>query len=119
MREISNWGREFQVWQYSVSHSILLLRSFHPQNYSTRIDIAFPGVELMHVNSSYDSLRLSELTASEASEFMLSRGIEQLRGTLFLLNEGEGYVQASSCHWHEDNGDHHTASKFGPLRGTP
>lgn len=118
MNKIVSWDREFQVWQYSVSHSVLMLRSFHPQRYETRIDVAFPAVELMHLQPSYQGLSISRLAGAESLAFLHQRGLPPGSGKLFLLNDGDGYVQAADCQWHEDQGDHHTPSRFGPLRGT-
>ena len=118
MHELVSWNRKFQVWHYSVSHSVLLLRSFQPQVHETRIDVAFPAVALMHLRPSYQELRITRLDDDECSEFMQQRDINPAHGTLFLLNGGEGYVQAADCQWHEDYGDHHAPSRFGPLRGT-
>lgn len=118
MEQIATWSRKFQVWQYSVSHSVLLLRSFHPRLYETRIDVVFPAVELMHLQPSYSTLEITRLDGMEASKFLSHRDITPKRGTLFLLNQGEGYVQAAQCQWHEDHGNHHTPSHFGPMRGT-
>lgn len=118
MLTIASWERDFQVWHYSVSYSVLLLRSFDPQLYETRIDIVFPAVELLHLKPSYQELHITKLDSNEISDFLRPHGVSPRRGTLFLLNDGDGYVQAADCQWHEDNGDHHTPSRFGPLRGT-
>lgn len=118
MEKIASWGRKFQVWQYSVSHSVLLLRSFHPQNYGTRVDVAFSDVALMRLQSSYDTLVIHRATEEERREILGKEAGLITHGCLFLLNEGTGYVQAARCVWHEDEGDHRSPSKFGPLRGT-
>ncbi|MDT0342904.1 hypothetical protein [Streptomyces litchfieldiae] len=116
MREIAKWPRKFQVWQYAVSHSVLLLRSYHPQQYETRIDIAFSDVSLMKLKSSFDSLSVHQADPEEASEILADNFPSY--GFLYLLNDGEGYVHAANCSWHEDHGHHKTPSHFGPLRGT-
>ncbi|MBO8195213.1 hypothetical protein ITI46_26710 [Streptomyces oryzae] len=120
MKPITHWDREFQVWQYSVSHSKLLLRSFDPDEYETRIDVLFPAVELMMLRPAFETLAIQELSTTEAQDFLVDRRAPQPQpwGTLYVINDGEGYVQAASCKWHEDEGDHHTPSRFGPLRGT-
>ncbi|MFF4405328.1 hypothetical protein ACFY2W_31185 [Streptomyces sp. NPDC001262] len=118
MQEIASWNRKFQVWQYSVSHSVLLLRSYHSQRYSTRIDVAFPAVDLMHLKPSYERLSIRHATQGERDEILGSDASQLKHGSLFLLNDGEGYVLAAQCLWHEDTGDHHSPSQFGPLRGT-
>ena len=113
-----HWDRRFQIWQYTVSHSGLLLRSFHPSEYESRVDIFFASVGLMMVKPSYAPLEITTLPHDAALEFLDERKmhVTEWRGDLFVLNDGEGYVQAAACEWHEDRGDHHTPSKFGPLR---
>ncbi|WP_157868473.1 hypothetical protein [Streptomyces caatingaensis] len=118
MQKVISWERKFQVWQYSVSHSVLLLRSFHPQKYTTRIDVAFPAVTLMHLQPSYETLSVRQATEEERLRILGATAEKITHGNLFLLNEGEGYVHAADFSWHEDSGDHHTPSSFGPLRGT-
>ncbi|WP_052851295.1 hypothetical protein [Streptomyces avicenniae] len=116
MNEIGSWDRTFQLWQYSVSHSLLLLRSFHPQRYSTRIDVAFASVSEMKVAATYERLTVQEAEGRLAHDTL---GREPLgHETVYLLNGGAGYVCATRCAWHEDDGNHKTPSKFGPLRGT-
>ncbi|RMI42044.1 hypothetical protein [Streptomyces triticirhizae] len=116
MRELVGWQRKFQVWQYSVSHSVLLLRSTPTQEHPTRIDVAFSDVTVMRVRDSFASLLLSETTPEQAAAYASPDDIR--RRNLYLINDGEGYVAAGNCAWHEDEGNHRTPSRFGPLRGT-
>ncbi|WP_146075065.1 hypothetical protein [Streptomyces sp. Ru73] len=118
MKEVASWERKFQVWQYSVSHSTLLLRSVHPQLYETRIDILFPAVSFMQLRPSYDTLTISEADESETEELLPSGVNASEPGNLYVINHGQGYVMAPKCSWFEDQGDHRAPSKFGPLRGT-
>lgn len=51
---------------------------------------------------------------------MLGQRFAQLSNVpLYVINGGECYVCAGRVNWHEDTGDHHAPSAFGPLRGTP
>lgn len=119
MEKIIEWDRKFQVWQYSVSHAKLLLRSFDPDQYGTRIDLLFLAVELLLLKPSFSNLSVMKASIPEADAFLTPRGIHRSpHGHLFVINDGEGCVQAATCLWHEDQGDHHTPSRFGPLRGT-
>lgn len=118
MAKIAVWEREFQVWQYSVSHSSLLLRSVNVEGFETRIDVLFTAVELMHLRPYCARLEISEATSMERGNILDGQLAAELPGTLYLFNGGEGYVLARRCSWHEDLGDHHAPSKFGPLRGT-
>ncbi|MBX9393033.1 hypothetical protein K4749_05395 [Streptomyces sp. TRM72054] len=118
MEKVIEWEREFQVWQYSVSHSTLLLRSVNVEGFETRIDVLFTAVELMHLQPYCARLEISEATSEEKGEILGDQLAAKIPGKLYLLNGGEGYVLARRCAWHEDLGDHHSPSKFGPLRGT-
>ncbi len=119
MEKVASWERKFQVWQYSVSHSLLLIRSFHPQRYETRIDFLFNSVEIMHVQPTYQTFRVDLASTQEAQVTLGDRFTEFSNVPLYVINDGEGYVCARRASWHEDAGDHHTPSAFGPLRGTP
>lgn len=118
MEKIVEWRRAFQVWQYSVSHSTLLLRSVNVEGFDTRVDVAFMAVELMHLQSDYGYLEIREADSEERERILGTRSSEQATARLYLLNGAEGYILARRCSWHEDLGDHHAPSKFGPLRGT-
>jgi hypothetical protein len=118
MEKVAIWERDFQIWQYSVSHSMLLLRSAAEGDLETRIDVLFAAVELMHLQPLYHRLEINEANDEERVEVLGDRLSEIIPGKLFLINGGEGYVVARRCSWHEDLGDHHAPSRFGPLRGT-
>ncbi|MER7132056.1 hypothetical protein [Streptosporangium saharense] len=118
MQKIVEWYRKFQVWQYSVSHSTLLLRSVNIVGSSTRIDAVFAGVELMRIRPMYNELIIFRVEDDEKEVMLAGEPKEVIRKSLFLLNGKDSYVVAGGFSWHEDAGDHHTPSKFGPLRGT-
>lgn len=119
MPELVEWEREFQVWHYSVSHSTLLLRSVDVEGFETRIDVLFASVELMHLRPVFARLNIAEAPEAERGSVLGGNNSEMsLHGNLYVINDGEGYVLARRCTWHEDFGDHHAPSKFGPLRGT-
>ncbi|MEU9887493.1 hypothetical protein [Sphaerisporangium sp. NPDC051011] len=115
---LADWRRPFQVWNYTVSHSTLLLRSVHVEGFDTRIDVAFANVGLMLLRSSYNSLSVFKADEAEKEELAAHQPVELDGMSLFLLNDRTSYVLAANCAWHEDHGDHHTPSRFGPLRGT-
>ncbi|MEV8637569.1 hypothetical protein AB0395_38595 [Streptosporangium sp. NPDC051023] len=118
MQKIAEWHRGFQVWQYSVSHSTLLLRSVNVAGFSTRIDVVFVGVELMLIRPTYSKLIIFCVEGDEKREILVNESEEVIGKQLFLLDGKASYVVAGGFSWHEDAGDHHTPSRFGPLRGT-
>jgi hypothetical protein len=111
---VHSWDREFQVWCYTVSYSQLLLRSLEADT-TSRIDVLFSNVYLMHLKPSF-----SRLFIEVAPHDWLREPVElpaRALVNLYLINHGEAYVLATHCQWHEDEGDHHSPSRFGPLRG--
>jgi hypothetical protein len=118
MEKIAEWHRSFQVWQYSVSHSTLLLRSVNVEGFDTRIDVVFTNVELMLIKPVYDHLRIDLGDNKDKERAMRNPSEYTTKKELYFLNGESSYVIAGKVAWHEDHGDHHTPSKFGPLRGT-
>jgi hypothetical protein len=115
VHRLIQWEREFQVWHYTVSYSQLLLRSLGHDDRDTRVDILFSNVYLMHLRPAFAQLRIDLADDDWTRDAVaLPRGVP---AKWYVLNEDEGYVLATDCQWHEDRGDHHSPSKFGPLRG--
>lgn len=84
-------GREFQVWDFWVSHSQLLIRS--PQNLGdkqpTNIDVRFIGVEYMELPGGGFSLEIEEAQSAD-KEFVklrIGRDIDS-EDTLYILKCG-------------------------------
>jgi hypothetical protein len=118
VKKIVAWDREFQVWHYSVSHSTLLLRSFDPDLYDTRVDVVFPAVSLMCLEPTYSGLEIHQAGDNEISAVITAERELNTGGSVYLLNGGRGYVCAAKVAWFEDEGDHRAPSRFGPLPGT-
>jgi hypothetical protein len=66
--------REFQLWEYRVSHGSLLIRSPAGPESETSIDIIFVGVEYLAAPR-----QLGEITISEADEIEIGR-LEEILG---------------------------------------
>lgn len=114
-----SWPRRFRLWHYSVSYTQLLMRSLDAERDPRRIDILFSNVEWMQVAALYETMAIEELISPDPrwSEMPLRRPSNEKR-KVFLLNGGPDLVIATHCQWHEDDGDAHTPSRFGPLRRT-
>jgi hypothetical protein len=113
---IASWRRDFRLWHYSVSYSQLLLRSLNAAAQPRRIDLLFSNVEHMRIDAKYDQLAIEEVSSSDPR--LGESGIQPKHGKIFLVNGGPHLVIATHCQWHEDEGGAHSASEFGPLRGT-
>ena len=105
--------RQFQLWRYTVSHSQLLLRSNKGDDYSTRLEVLFKGVDWMSLPTILDGLEIGECgpdslptiketcfvpNASHHRCFQVSTSVER------------GFVVASSVFVAEDDGDYSTPS---------
>lgn len=67
-------GREFQLWEYHVSHGSLLIRSPAGPGFEVSIDIICIGVEYLAAPR-----HLGEITVSEASADEIEK-LEQILG---------------------------------------
>jgi hypothetical protein len=67
-------GREFQLWEYHVSHGSLLIRSPAGPKFKTSIDIICVGVDYLSA-----SRHLGEIFVSTASDAELRR-LEEILG---------------------------------------
>lgn len=110
---LARWERSFRVWHYSVSYQQLLLRSL-TENSPTRVDVLFSNVNFMHIPTNFERFEVHE----DEQFTMPGVEIESPRGKWFIVNDGVGYIHATHCQWHEDEGNSMTPSRFGPLRHT-
>ena len=60
-------NREFNIWEYHVSHGSLLLRSPKRENFDTNVDIIFAGVEYISGPTILGFLEFSKPTEAERS----------------------------------------------------
>lgn len=117
--EMFRSDRYFQVWQYTVGHRRLLLRSSRDRPPQTRIDIHFGNVDLMLLRSGYDGLVIRRADDEECERVGLDHGLEVSPGRLFLLGRDlRSFVVSAPPQWHEDEGGMDDPSWFGPMRGT-
>ncbi|MEU5083690.1 MULTISPECIES: hypothetical protein [Streptomyces] len=117
--EMFRSDRYFRVWQYSVGHRRLLLRSSRDMPPATRIDIHFANVDLMLLRPHYDGLVIHRADAGECEKAGLDYGVEVKPGRLFVLGDGlRSFVVSAPPQWHEDEGTMDDPSWFGRMRGT-
>ena len=114
--EIINSEREFQIWQYTVGHRQLLLRSTKSPDFPTRIDVFFKGVSELHLPTAFSGLSIREASDRDIRELCgllnsqsLAKGVKvfKLQGIDFL-----GYVAALIVVCHEDEGGYYEPSFF-------
>jgi hypothetical protein len=101
-------GRHFQLWNYQVSHAMLLLRSPKDADHSTRVEIAFKNVRAIKLPTRLDDLAISVADESSAQSIRAEAGALKEGGEVFLI-EGvgtKGYVIAGIAFGQEDEGDY-------------
>ncbi|WP_329410825.1 hypothetical protein OG802_14695 [Streptomyces sp. NBC_00704] len=117
--ELFRSDRYFKVWQYTVGHRRLLLRSSRDRPPETRIDVHFGNVDLMLVRPGYQGLVIRRADDGECERVALDHGLEVRPGRLYLLGRDlKSFVVSAPPQWHEDDGAMDDPSWFGPLRGT-
>ncbi|MFI1470127.1 hypothetical protein [Streptomyces wuyuanensis] len=121
--------RYFEVWQYSVGHGRLLLRSTRdrpPATASstrrpTRIEVHFTGVGLMLLGPAYEGLVVRSATDEESSTVLRDRGIEleECQYVFALADDPSmGFGVSAPPQGHEDGGGVDDPSWFGHMVGT-
>lgn len=105
--------RRFQVWEYSVSHAQLLLRSVRDGDHPTRVDVLFKNVGYMALPSAFMVDVIEELTGDELAMLEgLAAGALRDGRTAFRLAtaDGEGLVVAGVMVSAEDELESHEPS---------
>ena len=82
--------RRFQVWEYQMSHGMLLVRSSRSPEQATNIDLLFVGVEYMDLPSSMDGLELDAPTTIELSHLAARTGKPIAAPAVTMLVTGGG-----------------------------
>jgi len=93
--------RRFQMWKYTVSHKMLLLRSVKGDDHPTRIDVLFVGVSHVVLPTAFDGLRIER----SGDDFRLAG------------SDWEGSVVALNMAHEEDNGEYFDPSPFAEGAG--
>jgi hypothetical protein len=114
MALLAGWERPFRMWHYSVSYRQLLVRSLTEES-PTRVDVLFSNVRFMHMPTDWERFEVHEGEGFEPPTLDIPAGTP---GKWFVVNDGAGYVYATHCQWHEDEGSALTPSRFGPLKRT-
>ena len=103
------------MWEYTVGHGQLLLRSPKNEELRTRIDVLFKNVGAIELPTVLDGLTVSEATEGDWSaigprvdqRYRTGRTLFVVRGSSFL-----GYVLAGFVNWHEDEAEYYEASQI-------
>jgi len=106
-------ARRFQMWDFSKSHSMLLLRSTLEEKFPTRIDLLFTNVLAFQLGTVLDVLSVTATPANEAAAPLFLGAWPRITGAVTLKNqwlytiggaEGDAYVVAGFFSHNEDQG---------------
>jgi hypothetical protein len=118
MREVELFRseRQFRIWEYTVGHETLTLRSLKAAELPTRVDIRFVAVRSINLPTKMNGITVVVETAGGATPHDLARdGIvvgetagPYPGGRRFTLRgaDYEGSVVAAGAGVHEDTGEH-------------
>src|SRR4051794_31587126 len=117
------FDRMFQIWQYTVGHGQLLIRSTRTEDlatpvdvlFKTRVDVLFKGVVALHMPTVFHGLLVTEVSEIESSSMNLQLGLLSIAGCKVFMVTGssfQGYVVAAAVFFHEDDGHHNDPSYF-------
>ena len=120
-KEIVNYKRFFQMWQYTVGHSQLLLRSVKRDDFVTRVDVLFKNVSVIQLPTTFDALSISELSEGEEISHILPDFRHEKGKKNFVVRGSQsqvvGYVIAGALAFHEDDLEYHDPSHFWSTSG--
>jgi hypothetical protein len=103
MEELFTSKRRFQIWFFTTSHSILLLRSTKSNQVNTRLDVVFKATAFMNLPTILNGLTIALdtdrtcLPVSNKSSWT-DRNVYKLSGDNFI-----GCIVADSVFWKEDD----------------
>jgi hypothetical protein len=100
-------GREFQLWEYRVSHGSLLIRSPAGPGFETSIDIICVGVEYLAAPRHLGEITVSEATGAEIerSEEILGKKLLPSRVWALQGSRQRSLVVAAALKVREHHGD--------------
>lgn len=108
--------RHFQIWEYTVSHGQLLLRSNRDADHATRVDILFKDVTYLSLPPSLDLVGIDELDDGEVRRLLGAPADSALEyghtGFGLQLETGRALVVAGSMFTAEDEGAYHEPSSL-------
>src|SRR5215831_18564910 len=114
-RELLMSLRMFQVWDYTIGHKQLLLRSTKGNPSDNRIDVYFKDVGAICLPTVLNGLKISEAGDVDRSVLLSKMTNETVNGRKLYLIESsafQGYLLAGMIAWHEDDGAYDDPSYF-------
>jgi hypothetical protein len=117
-------ARGFQVWEYTVSHAQLLLRSVRDELNSTRVDVLFKNVGFLALPTSMTVEAIEEVPDDELGSVsgLPAEAVSGGRKVFRLRSQpGDGLVVAGAMVSAEDEREFHEPSALPrwPMRSGP
>jgi len=113
-------NREFNVWEYHVSHGSLLLRSPKRENVDTNIDIVFTGVEYICGPSILGVIDFSSPTETELRVVFDAIANKMERCTLWAWNTKSSRLLIAGLSFEINENKHEiTSSPFVLIKKAP
>jgi hypothetical protein len=110
--------RVFSIGLYKGGMSRLLLRADKTETHPTRIDVLFMNTKHLCLPTSFEGLRISDVTGSDEGDALLAESrVTVYRGTPIRVyriasGSGDGHVIAGSASYIEDAGEYWEPSGF-------
>ena len=105
-KQVCEFKRKFQIFGFSCTHGILLLRSAKTKADSTRIDILFTDVRSLELRTFIEPLLIVEVDPSESANRSTkpNETMEHGHKIYFLKSrDWSGCLVAGACRWHTDD----------------
>lgn len=100
-------SRAFRLWDYSVSHSSLLIRSPKDSANPTNVDLVFVGVEYVRLPVTLGRFSVSTASASDvARELGKSPSHGSAKGYRLQIGERDGFIIAAGFSVSEHDNEH-------------
>lgn len=100
-------SRAFRLWDYSVSHSSLLIRSPKDSANLTNVDLVFVGVEYVRLPATLGTISLSTASASDVAQELGKRPSHRsAKGYRIQAGERDGFIIAAGLSVSEHENEH-------------
>lgn len=106
-------GREFQFWEYRVSHGSALIRSRAGNGETCNVDILFAGVKYICVPRMFLGIEICDATADEAEAVRKIVDLSNRDDNIYILRSGIQRHRVVAAHmWVDINDMEIMASPF-------
>ncbi|WP_417392449.1 hypothetical protein [Gimesia sp.] len=97
-------GRDFRIWDFSVHHSRLLIRSQPTLSHDYNIDLIFTAVDYISVPKHLDKLEIDSATQEEYQSIqkLFKREITKDEITILVSNGSRNFIAAAGFEMNEN-----------------